>query len=136
MEASAAGTAEQLTVGVKAEWNLQELVMNEAEDDPFADVDIEDVGEPIHIGPDSASLATELNHLTTRINRLWAGGTTCELMLKPDVTCHACPLYTEDWHEKRSALCGLGRQQEATATQMAVLTARESDAQPQAHVVA
>lgn len=123
-------------MGVKAEWNLQELVMLEPEDDPFADVDIEDVGQPIRIDSDSATLATELTHLTTRINRLWASGTTCDLMLKPDVTCHACPLYTDDWHEKRSALCGLGRQQEATATKMAVLTARETDAQPQAHVVA
>lgn len=108
----------------RANWFLDELQVEE-QPDPFA-APIEEVGQRIDLRDPHDQLQLRISELLRGESNLFASGITCAIKDRPDTTCHACPVSKVNKPEEAlSALCKLGRQQEAAMTELAVLTCRE-----------
>jgi hypothetical protein len=101
--------------GVRANWHVAELDV--ATDDPFA-VDVEEVGLPIRLDGERASLDRQLVDLIRAEGVLFEAGITCSIKDRSDTCCSACPLFKRDG--RLAPLCDVGRRQEQVCTRLAV----------------
>lgn len=108
--------------GVQANWHLSELGDASAELNALLSS-----AEVIDTSRSITELESELSGLITKEGRYWQNADlSCDLKIQPrhaimggsELSCFACPLYTEDKMEARSLICALGRQQETIVKQM------------------
>jgi hypothetical protein len=94
--------------------------------DPFAELlPVEQVGTPISLDTDIASLSKEVESLMWKECKLFNVGVTCPIKDHPDTHCSACPVSKHDQpDDPLSPLCRLGREQERVHTTLAVKRGR------------
>lgn len=107
-------------MAVKADWHHGALAAA-PEGDPFECAPIEEIGVPIDLSKDVATLSEELGALMRREGRLYEAGATCAIKDRADTTCHGCPLAGRTGDDARNALCEIGRRQEEVCTALAVV---------------
>lgn len=83
------------------------------------------MGQPIDLDAEGgeARLNERLVVLIQEEGELYAADVRCAIKERDDTSCHACPLYTDDALETRSALCAVGREQERICTALAAQAA-------------
>lgn len=128
-------------MGVRASWPTPELdpaVVAELERDPFAPAPatgvyvepeavkappqpVEQVGTPIDLTGDEATLNGRLVELVGEEGSLYNDGIECPIKERHDTSCHACPISGEF-----GRLCEVGREQEAVCTKLVVIRCRRS----------
>lgn len=115
-------------MSTRAKWYVEELPTLDDEPDPFA-MPIEEVGERIDLSDPSGALGLRLRELMRREASLDRMGITCPIKVRPDTTCHACPISRAHVPEEAmSHLCKIGREQEHVATEGAVLAHQQQTA--------
>lgn len=100
---------------MRANWHVADLAVPAG--DPFA-VDVEEVGTPIRLDGERASLDRQLVDLIREEGHLFEAGITCPIKDRKDTCCNACPVHHHD--ELVGRLCDVGRAQERICTQLAV----------------
>lgn len=109
-------------MSVKARWT--EAVVDVDDSDPFAEaltpVRVKEVGVPIKLDGEVASLDRRLVENVQSQNTLYNQGIDCALRWQADVTCSACPVYHGDEKDSSALLCRLAREQETILTTLAV----------------
>lgn len=109
----------------RANWFTRTTVPVETGEDPFS-MPVEEVGERIDLRDPDATLNLRLTELLLREGRLFDAGITCPIKEFSGSTCHACPVSkAHDREDPKGALCRLGREQETTVTELAVLRCPE-----------
>jgi hypothetical protein len=111
----------------KAQWFVEAVVpLDDDQANPF-NMPIEEVGERIDLREPGAILELRYAELLNREANLSDAGLTCPIKDRPDSTCHACPVsQAHDPEVRLSALCRIGREQESTLTEMAVISCHAS----------
>jgi len=108
----------------RANWFVEQIEQLDDADDPFS-MPVEEVGKRIDLREPQARLHLRLQELLNREGRLFDAGVTCEIKDRADATCHACPVSkAHDSADPLGVLCRLGREQERTCTELAVLRCR------------
>jgi hypothetical protein len=108
-------------MSARANWFVEQAQAADDPDDPWA-LPIEEIGERIDLRDPRAALELRLRELLLREGHLFERGVTCAIKEKPDTCCHACPVSkAHDPAEALAALCRVGREQERTCTELAVL---------------
>lgn len=100
---------------VKANWFL-DVALDDG--DPFAR-HVEDVGLPIDLA-DPPALNQRLIKSLELESHLANSGIRCPVKARPDTTCSACPIRSEDDNEPLTKLCNLGCEQERVSTLLAI----------------
>lgn len=79
------------------------------------------MGQPIDLDAEggAARLNERLVVLIHEEGELYAADVRCAIKEQDDTSCHACPIYTDDALDPRSALCAVGREQERICTALA-----------------
>lgn len=106
----------------KANWHVAELDVSEIAD-PFAEegLPVEQVGTPISLDGDIASLSKEIEALMWRESNLFNVGVSCSIKDQAETACSACPVAKHDQPDDPLApLCQIGREQERVFTTLAV----------------
>lgn len=108
--------------GTRANWFLQSIDDAEADpDDPFQ-MPVEEVGQRIDLRDPRGKLELRLQELMVRESRLYDRQVTCSIKDRPDTICSACPVSkAHDPGSVLGALCRIGRETEAVATELGVL---------------
>lgn len=75
----------------KADWFTADLDIDEDGPDPFSE-SVESLGKPIDLENREAVLSARLAESLRQMNNLYNMGVTCELMLRDDHSCLACPI--------------------------------------------
>lgn len=108
-------------MSARANWFTEAAIPTESEEDPFS-MPVEEVGERIDLRDPDAMLNLRLTELLGRESRLFDAGITCPIKEVSGSTCHACPVSkAHDREDPKGVLCRLGREQETTVTELAVL---------------
>lgn len=118
------GTVSASGVSARADWFLAPVeALNEP--DPFS-MPIEEVGERLDLRDPRARLELRVTELLHREQNLDRAGVTCAIKDRDDTTCHACPVScAHNPAQALSALCKVGREQEAVLTELGVLSCRD-----------
>jgi hypothetical protein len=117
---------------VRARWGLDDLAVDGSDpflglepsqpDDPEP-IDVRDVGMPIDLTGDVATLKADLDQRLIALMReetqLYERGVTCDIRHRPQTTCLACPVASEDGPMGR--LCSNGRESDRVSTAMVAL---------------
>ena len=112
-------------MAAKANWFIQAVEGLDDEPDLFA-APIEEVGERIDLRDPKAGLQMRLEELIQREANLYEHQITCPIKDRNDTTCHACPVSKAgDPDAALGVLCRVGREQETTLTELAVLSCRD-----------
>lgn len=86
---------------------------------------MEQVGTPISLDGDIASLSKEVESLMWRESNLFNVGVTCSIKDHPETVCSACPVSKHAQPDDPLApLCQVGREQERIVTTLAVKRGR------------
>lgn len=110
-------------MSVKAQWHTAGAVVPTRLADPFADdepVRVMDVGIPVDIDSNRATLDAQLAGLIEQESTLFNAGVTCAVKDNVHTSCFACPLFAGATTADRAPLCRLGREQERVLTHLAV----------------
>lgn len=102
---------------VRANWHLDHLFKDDGKD-PLAVNEqgrIEEIGKPIDLSGDTATLRNRLRELFNEEERLFNEGCTCEIKDLADTCCAVCPL-----RGSHGKLCEVGVEQETVETTLAV----------------
>jgi hypothetical protein len=112
-------------VSARANWFTPAPIGLDDAPDPFA-APVEEVGERVDLRNPRAVLQLRLDELIRHEGNLFAKGLTCPIKDRSDSTCHACPVSkAADPDDALGVLCRIGREQETTLTELAVLACRE-----------
>lgn len=115
-------------MSARANWHVEAVAGLDDELDPFA-APVEEVGTRIDLSDARGLLQIRLVELITREGRCEEQNITCELKLRNDTCCHACPVsQAHNSEEPMSILCRVGREQEKVMTEMAALSYRNAPA--------
>lgn len=106
----------------QANWHVARLDVPEIAD-PFGEeaLPVEQVGTPISLDGDTASLSKRVESLMWRESNLFNVGVTCSIKDMDETVCSACPVSKHDQPDDPLApLCQIGREQERVVTTLAV----------------
>lgn len=106
-------------MGVKANWHVDDLLAD-ADQDPFDEVRVEDVGRPIDLSGDEPRLVARTVELVRAESQLYHEGVRCPIRDRPDTTCSACPV-ARPGRGKLGQLCAIGIEQDQVFTTLAVM---------------
>lgn len=112
-------------MSARANWFVEGEIPTESENDPF-EAPIEEVGERIDLRDPDAVLNLRLIELLRREAALFERGIECPIKEMRDTSCHACSVSrAHDREDPMGILCRLGREQDTTLTELAVLRCRD-----------
>lgn len=101
---------------VQANWHIDLVTVDD--DDPFAGVDVTQVGRRIDLR-DETGLNEQLAGLLNEESRLFNDGVTCGIKDNAQSSCSACPVRCTDLSPLAS-LCSVGLRQERVLTMLVI----------------
>jgi hypothetical protein len=110
---------------VQARWSQPAVDIPDG--DPFAPTPstasprrkIEEVGTPIDVSGERATLNARLARLVDREGELYQVGVECAIKNRDDTSCHACPISQSEADTPLGELCRIGCKQEVACTALA-----------------
>lgn len=115
----------------KADWFTDALDIEDGPD-PFSED--EDLGKPIDLENREAVLSARLAESLRQMNNLYNMGVTCELLLRDDHSCLACPISQAANRDAGEVplgmLCRVGRESDRIVAELNVERARRDGRLP------